>query len=166
MTRTKTPAARDERTQLTTALTYVRDTVRAKCAGLSDEDARRSLLPGSPLMTVAGLVHHLRWVEYFWFRVVFLGEESRVPWTDEEPDREMLLALRVPLSRLLAEYAEEAARHDAAVAGYGLDARARVERRGRFVDLRWIMLHLVEETARHNGHLDILGELTDGVVGD
>ncbi len=167
MTRTDTPPAWDERTQLTTFLTYVRATARAKVEGLSDEDARKAHLPGSPLMTLSGLINHLRWVEYFWFRVVFLGEEDQGPWTDEDPDREMRIAVDIPLSRLLAEYAEEAARHDELVAAHDLDTKAQQKRQdGSAVDLRWILLHLIEETARHNGHLDILRELTDGTTGD
>ncbi|MFI1768097.1 DinB family protein [Streptomyces sp. NPDC020800] len=166
MTRTDTPPARDERTQLTTFLDYVRATARAKCEELSDEDARKALLPGSPLMTLSGLINHLRWVEYYWFRVVFLGEEDEGPWTDEDPDREMRIAVDIPLSRLLDEYAEQSARHNELVAAHDLDTRAQRKRGdGEAADLRWILLHLIEETARHNGHLDILRELADGRTG-
>ncbi|WP_445401729.1 DinB family protein [Streptomyces sp. LE64] len=168
MTRTDdTPPAWDERTQLTTFLDYARDTTRAKCDGVLAEDARRALLPGSPLMTMSGLVNHLRWVEYHWFQVVFLGEEDQGPWTEEDPDREMRIAVDFPLPRLLDEYAEQSARYRELVAGHDLDERARrAVRGGLHVDLRWILLHLVEETARHNGHLDILREMLDGTTGD
>ncbi|MGW1890612.1 DinB family protein [Streptomyces sp. NPDC002004] len=163
MTRTDTPPAWDERTQLTTFLDYARATARAKCEELSDDDARKALLPGSPLMTMSGLINHLRWVEYYWFQVVFLGEEDEGPWTDEDPDREMRIAVDFPLSRLLDEYAEQSARYARLVAAHDLDTKARRKRSdGNAVDLRWILLHLVEETARHNGHLDILRELADG----
>jgi Protein of unknown function (DUF664) len=97
------PASRDERTVLTTMLDYVRDTVHVKCAGLTDEQARRAPLPGSPLTTISGLVSHLRWVEYYWIRVVLLGEKHS-PITTDDPDAEMRLALGIPLTRLLAEY--------------------------------------------------------------
>ncbi|MBK3633430.1 MULTISPECIES: DinB family protein [Streptomyces] len=160
------PSAWDERTQLTTFLDYARDTARAKCEDLSDEDARKAPLPASPLMTMSGLVNHLRWVEYYWFRVVFLGEEDEGPWTDEDPDREMRIAVDLPLAQVLDEYAAEAVRHRELVAGHDLGARAqRAAGDGRHVDLRWILLHLIEETARHNGHLDILRELIDGRTG-
>ncbi|KAA6220476.1 DinB family protein [Streptomyces filamentosus] len=162
-----TPPAWDERTQLTTFLDYARDTARAKCEGVSPEDARRALLPGSPLMTLCGVINHLRWVEYYWFRVVFLGEEDHGPWTEEDPDREMRVAVDFPLPQLLDEYAEQSARHRELVAATDLDRKAvRAVRDGRHVDLRWILLHLTEETARHNGHLDILRELLDGTTGD
>ncbi|WP_328479888.1 DinB family protein [Streptomyces sp. NBC_00377] len=167
MTRTDDmPPAWDERTQLTTFLDYARDTARAKCEGLSDADARKAPLPGSPLMTPSGLVNHLRWVEYYWFRVVFLGEEDEGPWTDEDPDREMRIAVDLPLAQVLDEYAEHARRHRELVAGQDLGTRAqRASSGGRHVDLRWILLHLIEETARHNGHLDVLRELIDGRTG-
>ncbi|MET9497894.1 DinB family protein [Streptomyces sp. NPDC006552] len=161
-----TPPAWDERTQLTTFLDYARDTARAKCRGVSEENARKPLLPNSPLMTMSGLINHLRWVEYYWFHVVFLGEEDRAPMTDEDPDREMRIAVDFPLAQLLDEYAEHSARYRELVAGRALDERAvGTIRDGVHVDLRWILHHLTEETARHNGHLDILRELLDGATG-
>ncbi|MFD8738076.1 DinB family protein [Streptomyces sp. NPDC059618] len=165
--RTDRPPARDERTQLATFLDYARATARAKCEGVSAEDARKAPLPGSPLMTLSGVINHLRWVEYYWFQVVFLGEEDKGPWTDEDPDREMRIAVDFPLSQLLDEYEEQSARYRELVAAHDLDARSeRPGRDGTLFDLRWIVLHLVEETARHNGHLDILRELADGRTGD
>lgn len=162
-----TPPAWDERTQLTTFLDYARDTTRTKCQDVSAENARKALLPGSPLMTMSGVVNHLRWVEYYWFQVVLLGEEDLGPWTDEDPDREMRIAVDFPLPQLLDEYAEQSARYRELVAGSDLDRKAqRTIRDGLHVDLRWILLHLTEETARHNGHLDILRELLDGTTGD
>ncbi|WP_431676568.1 DinB family protein [Kitasatospora sp. KL5] len=165
-TRTDVPAALDERTQLVTFLDYARATARAKCEGVSAENARRAPLPGSPLMTLAGLVNHLRWVEHWWLEVVFLGREDEGPWTEEDPDREMRIAVDVPLDDVLAEYAAACARHREIVAAHSLDALAERPRGdGGRVDLRWILLHLIEETARHNGHLDIVRELLDGTTG-
>ncbi|MGW6302800.1 DinB family protein [Streptomyces niveus] len=162
-----TPPAWDERTQLTTFLDYARDTARAKCAGVSAGNANKALLSGSPLMTMSGVINHLRWVEYYWFQVVFLGEEDQGPWTDEDPDREMRIAVDFPLTQLLDEYLEQSARYRELVAGNGLDIQAkRAIRNDRHADLRWILLHLTEETARHNGHLDILREMLDGTTGD
>ncbi|GHE67375.1 MULTISPECIES: DinB family protein [Streptomyces] len=162
-----TPSAWDERTQLTRFLDYARDTARFKCEGVSAEHAREAPLPGSPLMTMSGVINHLRWVEYYWFQVVFLGEEDEGPWTDEDPDREMRIAVDFPLPQLLEEYAAQCARYRELVARNALGNRAkRPVRDGRHVDLRWILLHLTEETARHNGHLDILRELLDGTTGD
>jgi uncharacterized damage-inducible protein DinB len=166
MTRTDMPAQWDERSTLTAMLDYARATVRAKCEGISEQDARRAPLPTSPLMTVSGLVSHLRWVEYWWVEAVLLGREDNGPWTDDDPDREMRIALDVPLAQLLDEYDAQSARYRELVAGLDLETRTRrAMTDGRTVTLRFVLLHLVEETARHNGHLDILRELVDGVTG-
>jgi uncharacterized damage-inducible protein DinB len=161
------PVSFDERTILTTMLDYARDTVHAKCAGLADEDARRAVLPGSPLTTISSLVGHLRWVEYHWLEVSLLGAPDHGPWTDEDPDREMRIALQIPLGQLLAEYRSSCARYRELVAGLDLDtlSQGKLAWRTEPVTLRWILFHLIEETARHNGHIDILRELADGVTG-
>ena len=161
------PASWDERTVLATMLDYVRDTVHVKCAGLTDEQARRAPLPGSPLTTISGLVSHLRWVEYYWIRVVLLGEQDQAPITDDDPDAEMRLALSIPLARLLAEYRASCEQLRQLVAPLDLDTSSRgtMSWRTEPVTLRWVLLHLIEETARHNGHIDILREMADGVTG-
>ena len=160
------PLSFDERTVLTTFLDYARDTVHAKCAGLSDADARRAPLPGSPLMTISGLVSHLRWVESAWIEKNLLGGKITAPWTDDDPDREFRIAVEVPLSQLLAEYRAACSRHNELVASLDLDTPSKGDRwRAEPVTLRWVLLHLTEETARHNGHLDILRELADGERG-
>ncbi|MET8742165.1 DinB family protein [Streptomyces sp. NPDC004728] len=166
MTRTDSPPAWDERTQLATFLDYVRATARAKCEGISPEDARRAPLPGSPLMTIAGLINHLSWVEYYWFEVAFLGGPDEGPWTDEDPDREMRMAVDMPLADVLSLYEERTARYSELVASTSLDTPAKQPRRdGRHPDLRWVVMHLIEETARHNGHLDVIREIVDGTTG-
>ena len=161
------PSSWDERTVLTTFLDYARDTVHAKCAGLSDADARRAPLPGSPLMTISGLVSHLRWVEAGWIERTMLGGTVNAPWTDDDPDREFRIAVEVPLAQLLAEYRAACALHRDLVAALDLDTPSRgvLDWRTEPVTLRWILFHLTEETARHNGHIDILRELADGVRG-
>jgi uncharacterized damage-inducible protein DinB len=161
------PPRWDERTVLTTFLDYARDTVHAKCTGLPDADARRAPLPGSPLMTISGLVSHLRWVESSWIEATLLGGAIDAPWTDADPDREFRIAVEVPLSQLLAEYRAACARHRDLVASLDLNAPSKGDLGWRTepVTLRWILFHLTEETARHNGHIDILRELADGARG-
>ena len=75
--RTDLPETQDERSILLTMLDYTRKTAVAKCEGLSDEDARRNVLPTSPLMTMSGVVSHLRWVEYSWIHVPAAGGGRR-----------------------------------------------------------------------------------------
>ena len=161
------PSNWDERTILTTFLDYARDTVHAKCAGLQDADARRAPLPGSPLMTISGVVNHLRWMESSWIEATLLGRTIDTPWTDDDPDREFRIALEVPLTQLLAEYRAVCARHRDLVASLDLDtpSRGALGWRTEPLTLRWILFHLTEETARHNGHIDILRELADGARG-
>jgi uncharacterized damage-inducible protein DinB len=164
--RTDVPPAWDERTMLGTFLDYARATVHAKCADISEENARRAPLPTSPLTTIAGLVSHVRWVEYSWMQCIFLGEEDHGPWTDEDPDREMRIALEIPIATLLAEYEAQCVRYRQLVAEHDLDAKSvKKMRGGEPVTLRWILMHLIEETARHNGHIDVLREMADGVTG-
>ncbi len=160
-------ASWDERTVLFTLLNYARGTVHAKCAGLSDSDARRAPLPGSPLTTISGLVSHLRWVEHSWLEVILLGGEDRGPWTEDDPDREMRIATEIPLAELLADYSDSCTRYRELVAPLDLDtpSRGHLDWRSEPVTLRWILGHLIEETSRHNGHIDILRELADGVTG-
>ncbi|MFJ2953254.1 DinB family protein [Streptomyces sp. NPDC087270] len=168
MTRTDMPPAFDERTMLTTFLDYARATAVAKCAGASAQDAAKAPLPGSPLMTLGGLLSHLRWVEYWWVQAMFLGEEdTEGPWTDEDPDREMRIGARTPLPELISAYEEQSARYRELVAATDLATTAkRPTRDGTYVTLGWVLMHLIEETSRHNGHIDVLRELADGTTGD
>jgi uncharacterized damage-inducible protein DinB len=165
--RTDVPPGWDERTVLTSMLDYARATVHAKCAGITDADARRAPLATSPLTTISGLVSHLRLVEDGWFSGALLAAEYDNPCTGEDPDREMRIAVGIPIARLLAEYESACARNREIVASRDLDTPARrTFSTGETPTLRWILLHLIEETARHNGHIDILREMADGVTGD
>jgi uncharacterized protein DUF664 len=96
---------------------------------------------------------------------MLLGEEDHGHWTEEDPDREMRIAVEVPIARLLEEYQAQCARYRDLVASLDLDTPSKRAVSGRPVTLRWILFHLCQETARHNGHLDILRELADGVTG-
>ena len=162
------PLTADERTQLTGWLDHLRSLVRIKCEGLSEADAHRKVLSTSPLMTVAGLVAHLRWVEYSWFSQNLLGtpDHGETPWTEDgHPDAEMFVD-DVPLAQLLDEYDAECARSNEIVAGCDLGdvERAEVRESGQ-ASVRYILCHMIEETARHLGHLDIIRELLDGATG-
>jgi uncharacterized damage-inducible protein DinB len=161
--RTDPPMTGDLRAQLTGFLDYLRASVHVKAAGLSDEDAHRVVLP-SELTTVAGLVSHLRWVEAYWFRVVLGGEPDDAPYTDEDPDAEFRVQDRT-MTELLDEYAAECARSDAIATARQLDDEAAF-RKDQRVNLGWVLIHMIEETGRHAGHLDILREMLDGVTGE
>ena len=147
-------------------LDHTRKTAIAKCEGVSGEDARRAPLPTSPMMTIGGVVSHLRWVERDWIATRLLGGPDEGPWTDEDPDREFHFDLGRPLPEVIADWVAQSRAYDEMIAGFDLDMVAVTPLRGgEKVTLRWILHHLVEENARHNGHLDILREMADGVRG-
>jgi hypothetical protein len=96
---------------------------------------------------------------------VLLGGPDEEPWTEEDPDKDFRADGR-PLSELLAAYETQCAGNNEAVRSLSVDTESKIERHHERVTLRWILFHLVEETARHNGHIDILREMLDGVTGD
>jgi uncharacterized damage-inducible protein DinB len=164
-TRPEAPFVGAEREQLNGFLDFLRATVVLKATGLTDEQARRPLVASSPLTTVSGLVSHLTYVENAWFGVVLSGEPS--PWKERlaaDPDAEFRAGLETPLPELLAAYEAEC-EHSRAVAAR-LDLTAEGDHHGRPVSLRWVLIHMIEETARHAGHLDLLREEADGSTGE
>ena len=159
------PWVADERTQLTGWLDLQRALVRRKLEGLQVEDEHRAVLPDSPLMTPAGLVSHLRWNEHCWFNVIFLGgpKDSNPQFDEVAPGDAAWMVDDVPLGRLLDEFETQCAESNEITAAHSLDD---VGKQPDFSpSLRWIMIHMVEETARHVGHLDTMRELLDGQKG-
>jgi uncharacterized damage-inducible protein DinB len=168
MTRDDLPAEGegwDERTLLLTMLRYTQQTAVTKVRGLSQDLARSTPLETSPRMSPANVLNHLRWVERSWVNTRLLGQEDDGPWTKENPDAEFDEGSSLPLDEVIRLYEEEAERTRAFFAEADLDAGPLGAHR-RPITTRWVLLHLIEETARHNGHLDILRELADGSVGD
>ncbi|MFJ8074561.1 DinB family protein [Streptomyces sp. NPDC096176] len=164
--RTRPPFSADERTQLVGWLDMQRAIVHYKCEGLSDEDAHRPLLPSSPLMTMAGVVSHLRWTENTWFEVLFLGRPADGPQFVEEPEAADMRVEGIPLAQLLDEYVKQCAISNEIVAAHPLDQTGRhPDFRSASASLRWMLIHMVEETARHAGHMDAIRELLDGEKG-
>lgn len=158
------PIEADERTQLLGWLDLQRALVRRKLEGLAAADEHRAVLPRSPMMTPAGLVSHLRWTEHCWLNVIFLGEPSaeNPQFRKEPPDADMQVD-GIPLARLLDEYEAQCAESNRIVAARALDDLGSDPEWQP--SLRWILIHLVEETARHVGHLDAMRELLDGSTG-
>jgi uncharacterized damage-inducible protein DinB len=161
------PFQADERTAITGWLDLQRQILRWKCEGLSDEDARRSVIPSSPAMTMAGLIAHMRWTEHLWLEVLFLGgDEKRNPMFDESSEDADWGTDGRGLAELLAEYEAQCARSNEIVAAASLDdVGSRTDLRSGSANLRWMLIHLVEETGRHAGHADIVRELLDGAKG-
>ena len=157
---TEPEPAGDERALLMQFLQAQRDLVAWKLAD-ADFDALQSVSTASGLQPL-GVLRHLITVERWWFRDRSAGETGlSYDWTDDDPDGEYRLQPGETVDSLLADYAAESRRCDAAVAQRSLDA---VGEQCRF-SLRWTYLHMIEETARHLGHIDLLRELADGSTG-
>jgi hypothetical protein len=158
VTRTRPATDTDEITTLTQMLDFLRATVVHKVSGLSDADAFTAVVPPSTL-TPAGIVKHMSVVERWWFSVDFANADVPEP----TPGGHFELEPDDTLSALVAEYLAECERSRQAIADESLDEMAR----GKDVhfNLRYALLHMIEETARHCGHLDLLRERIDGETG-
>ncbi len=168
--RTDPPRSGPERDQLTAYLDYQRATVLQKCEGLGAAGLAQRIPTSS--LTLGGLLHHLALVEDWWFRVRFLGLEHVEPWGDvdwdADPDWEFRTAAELDPDELRNRYAEACERSRAVVRDCpDLDRPSvAVSADGEHWDLRWVLLHMIEETARHAGHADLLREAIDGTVGE
>jgi uncharacterized damage-inducible protein DinB len=168
--RTDPPATGSELEQITGFLDFLRATVLWKAEGLDAEQFRRSLPPSS--LTLGGLLHHLALVEESWFEERFSGLPTREPWSGvdwkADPDWEFRTAADHDPDELRQRYRDACERSRAVVArADGLDQLSvRAWPDGTHWNLRWMLLHMIEETARHAGHADLLRESIDGAVGE
>lgn len=146
-----------------------RDAVLSIVEGLDEEAWHRSVVPSG--WTPAGLVEHLGGAERHWFQGVVAGSDAELPWDEGLPpyDPEAAFVCDRPAAEVIGYYRDQCARSDAVLAVTPLSAPPR----GRHGDpemgeppsVRWVVLHMIEETARHAGHLDIARELIDGQTG-
>jgi hypothetical protein len=151
------------RETLTGLLDFLRATAVNKVAGLSDEQAFSRPVAASAL-SPAGLIKHLTGVERFWFSIDFAREDVPWPWTDEDPHGNFPIAPGDTLAGIVDGYLAECERSRQAILVSQLDDRARGD--GMAFTLRYALAHMVEETARHCGHLDLLRESIDGKTGE
>lgn len=166
MERLDPPYQGDERTMLETFLDFHRATVHAKCAKLAEEDAWRSPLP-SEAMSAAGVVSHLIAVELYWFEYILAGRDVELPWTDDgDPDIEFRRVGEETLESVLGRYAAQCETSRQITRDVPMDALTARQRRGEDVAVRHVYVQMVQETARHNGHLDAIRELIDGTTGE
>jgi hypothetical protein len=147
---------------LTEMLDFLRATAVMKAEGLTDEQAFATPVPPSTL-TPAGVVKHLSATERFWFSIDFAGLDVPWPYTDDDPHGNFRIDEGDTLVAIVEEYERECERSRAAIVGADLDDMASGE--GMTFNLRYALVHMIEETARHCGHLDLLRETTDGETG-
>ena len=152
-------------------LDYHRATLLWKVEGLDHEQLNTTTAASD--LTLAGLLKHLALVEDDWFQRVLHGAELPAPWNavdwDADRDWDFHSAVDDRPADLIALYQQACARsRDAIAVVDSLDARSVTASRttGEHFSLRWIMLHMIEETARHNGHADLLREAIDGMTGE
>lgn len=150
------PGMTPEVEQLRAVLDGLRSGILKKLAGLSDDDARRSTVESGT--NIAGLVQHLTFVESMWFEETVAGKRA------SRGARSMRVDPSVSMRTIRAEYRAACAASNEAIAAVG-DADAPVTRNGKTRDFRSVMLAVIEETARHAGHADIIREQIDGQTG-
>lgn len=159
------PVIADEREMLRVFLDYHRATLALKCDGLSDVDLRRRSMPPSGL-SLLGLVRHMAEVERTWFRRVINGEDIPLVWSDEGDFQVAYDATEATRAEAFGAWEAEV-EHSRRIeaAAESLDVTGYQPRWGEDVSLRLVMLHMIHEYARHNGHADFLREGIDGTVG-
>ena len=159
------PLIADERETLRAFLDYHRATLAMKCDGLSDDELRRQSMPPSTL-SLLGLVRHMAEVERTWFRRVINAEDVPLVWSDQADYQVAYDASAATRSEAFDAWQEEVA-HARRIErrAESLDVTGHQARWGQDVSLRLVMLHLIHEYARHNGHADLLREGIDGTVG-
>ncbi len=156
------PDSAPEKEMLSAFLDYHRATLLIKVDGVSDADLRRK--PTVSSMSLLGLIKHLAYVERFWFQGAFASIDVTFPWTKDDPDADWRIEDSESTEDILALFKAEVAKSQEITAAGHLDAIA--HREGADCSLRWILVHMIEEVARHNGHADILRETIDGVTGE
>lgn len=154
---------RDEKCILLRSMERHRDAVLWKLDGLDDTQLRQPMVPSGT--SLLGLVKHLAAVEYGWFCEPFGIETEPLPFDDNDPEADLRLRDDETTADVLAFYSRARAAANAAIEATGLDAEG-TSWLGETVTMRWVLVHMIEETARHAGHVDILRELIDGKIGD
>jgi uncharacterized damage-inducible protein DinB len=171
--RPEPPAAADELGTLLGFLDFQRATLQWKCSGLDASGLATTI--GASTMTLGGLLHHAAFVEDDWTSRWLLGRDQLAPWNAvdwaSDHDWEWRTAADHEPDELRAIWGAAVTRSRAAVAEAletgGLDQLARrTWPDGRAPSLRWILVHLIEEYSRHNGHADLLREAADGMTGE
>lgn len=162
MTRQVPPTA-SELVMLQASLDRHRDVVLWKLEGLDEEQLRRPMTPSGT--SLLGLVKHLAANEYGWFSETFGRKTEPLPFSDDDPDADLRPEPQETAAEIAAFYGRSRNASDRVINELDLDAVGTAWF-GQEVSLRWALIHMIEETARHAGHMDIVRELLDGATGD
>jgi len=157
----------DEKTTLVGMLDMQRSILLWKLEGVSQDDAQRSFVASGTCLL--GVVKHMAWVEQWWFVDFIGGGSPDYPWSADDPDADFRIEHDEMIESISQLYADSVAQANAVIAAaQSLDITGTLpnDESDRSVrSLRWVLVHMVEETARHAGHLDIIRELIDGSTG-
>ena len=157
-----------ERGMLQAWLDYERATLAVKCEGLTDDQLKIRAVPPST-MSPLGLVRHMADVESYWFRHVLSAvPEARIYWNDDNPDGDFDDIEAADVAHDFTTWRTECDNARAVAAERALEDCGERTHDGRLerISLRWVLVHMIEEYARHNGHADLLRECIDGVTGE
>jgi uncharacterized damage-inducible protein DinB len=154
------PVSGDEKQVLAGFLDHYRKVLLDICEGLSDEDLRRSFVPSRT--SILGMIKHLAYVERGWFQEGIAGRDVEFPVGDDISELEFRIEPGETTEEVLDFYRAECAESRAILEAASLDAIWLHPQRSEDFNVRWIVVHMIEETARHAGHADILRELIDG----
>ncbi len=134
-----------------------------KLEGLTREQVTRPVVASGT--SLLGMVKHLAFVERWWFEDFFAGGDVEYPWTEEDPDADFRIEDDETIDDVIALYTNAIVRSTEVTADARMDDLSVRERNGEQFALRWIIAHMIEETARHAGHADIVRELIDETTG-
>ena len=145
-------------------LDFQRATLAVKCDGLTADQLRQRAVPPSSI-SLLGLVRHMAEGERQWFKLVLAGEQTGYPYyTDDNPNADFDDVDGADVDEAFSTWQSECADARRLVtAASSLDVTGTQD--GKEFSLRWIMIHMIEEYARHNGHADLIRERIDGTVG-
>ncbi|MGO9080507.1 MAG: DinB family protein [Streptosporangiaceae bacterium] len=159
----RVPFTGAEKESLHVSLDRHRDVILWKIDSLADEQLRRPMTgSGTSLL---GLVKHLAAVEYGWFCETFGREFEPFPFDIEDPEADLRIEPGETTADIVAYYGRARVASDSVIDETGLEETG-TSWFGEAVSMRWVLIHMIEETARHAGHMDILRELIDGQTGD
>lgn len=159
----RVPFTGGEKESLQASLDRHREVVLWKLGGLDDAQLRRPMTPSGT--NLLGLVKHLAWVEYGWFCETFDRPTEDLPFDPNDPEADMRAEPHETSADIVALYGRARAAADSAIQDLALEDTG-VSWYGATVSMRWVLIHMIEETARHAGHMDILRELIDEQTGD
>jgi uncharacterized damage-inducible protein DinB len=159
----RVPFTGAEKESLHVSLDRHRDAVLWKVEGLSDSDLRRVMTPSGT--SLLGLVKHLAAVEYSWFVQTFGRETEPLPFDDNDENADLRVEPNETTAGILAFYSRARVAADQVINEVALEDTGTAWF-GDAVSMRWVLIHMIEETARHAGHMDIMRELIDGATGD